>query len=71
MIKISRRNKIIATIVHLAMIGTIISINIFKGNKILELGKAISAKTHGDYLYALEMYAPCNHQDTIITLLLN
>lgn len=55
MITISRKVKIIATILHLAIVGIIISFNISERHTLLEMGNALVTEVHNEYLKPVEV----------------
>lgn len=55
MILISRKAKIIATILHLAIVGIIISFNISERNTLLGMGNALVTEVHNEYFKPVEV----------------
>lgn len=55
MISISKKAKIIATILHLAIVGIIISFNISERHTLLEMGNALVTEVRNEYLKPVEV----------------
>lgn len=56
MITISPKAKFIATILHLAIISIIISINISERNTLLEMGNALATKAQDEFMNTSDIH---------------